>query len=54
MKRFLSILLMLCLVLGMAACGGEEETSDIPATNNEQTQAPAATLREGQLSTVFL
>lgn len=43
MKKFLSLLLALCLVLSLAACGGQKEASPSPAENESPEAAePAA------------
>ena len=43
MKKILSLLLVLCLLTGLTACGGEPQTATEPAALPEATQAPGET-----------
>ena len=42
MKKILALLLALCMVLALAACGGSSEKAETPATEAPAAEAPAA------------
>ena len=44
MKKFFALLLIVCLVLSMAACGGKtDEPTDAPEATDAPTEAPVVT-----------